>query len=57
MYWDFTWEEKGAAFYAAFVVIGNDCWDYILKTLQSLADGLAKGPFHLNKLPECYKVG
>lgn len=46
MYWDFTWEEKGAAFYAAFVVIGNDCWDYILKTLQSLADGLAKGPFH-----------
>lgn len=42
-------KERGAAFYAAFIIIGNDFGNYIL---QSLTDGLAKGPFHLNKLPE-----
>lgn len=45
-------KERGAVFYAAFVVVGNDWGNYILQTLQNLADGLAKGSFHLNKLPE-----
>lgn len=51
MYEDCTQEEKGAEAHAAFVVIGGYGWNYILKSSKRLIDGLAKGPFYVNKLP------
>lgn len=35
----FHGRKRGAPFYGAFAVLGDYCWNYILKILQSLADG------------------
>lgn len=46
---DFTQETKGLS---SMLVMEGCHWNYMLPSLKSLVDGLAKDPSHVNRLPD-----
>lgn len=46
---DFTRETKGLS---SMLVMEGCHWNYMLPSLKSLVDGLAKDPSHVNRLPD-----